>query len=99
MSYRATTREEPQLRFDFAMPFGGELNTENRWVIKREEIPWGYIEELYEPLLSGSEKGYPAHSSSVAFGSLYVQELLGLTDRETVYQITENPYIQYFSNT
>lgn len=94
--YRETATEDPQLVFEFAMPFGGKLNPENRWVKKRKEIPWSFIEELYKPLLSDSEKGYPAHSSSVAFGSLYIQEFLGLTDRETVAQITENPYLQYF---
>ena len=94
--YRKTTLESPQLKFEFAMPFGGELNPENRWVKKKELFPWTYIEELYEATLSGSDGGCPALPSSVAFGALYIQEFLGLTDRETVAQITENPYMQYF---
>jgi hypothetical protein len=32
----------------------------------------------------------------VALGALIIQEKLGLTDEETVAQIQENPYLQYF---
>jgi IS5 family transposase len=32
----------------------------------------------------------------MALGSLIIKEQLGLTDRETVEQIKENPYLQYF---
>ena len=40
--------------------------------------------------------GAPAHSARMAFGSLLIKERLGLSDVETVAQITENPYLQYF---
>ena len=40
--------------------------------------------------------GQEAYPSSVAFGSLYIQRRLNLTDRELVEQIAENPYMQYF---
>jgi hypothetical protein len=32
----------------------------------------------------------------MALGALYIKKRLGITDRETVQQITENPYMQYF---
>lgn len=32
----------------------------------------------------------------MALGALYIKERLGITDRETVQQITKNPYMQYF---
>ena len=40
--------------------------------------------------------GQEAYSSAVAFGSIYIQRRLNLTDRELVEQIAENPYMQYF---
>ena len=32
----------------------------------------------------------------MALGSLIIKERLGISDRETVEQIKENPYLQYF---
>jgi transposase, IS5 family len=32
----------------------------------------------------------------VALGALIIKEKLGISDRETVEQIRENPYLQYF---
>jgi hypothetical protein len=32
----------------------------------------------------------------MALGALIIKEILGTSDRETVEQIKENPYLQYF---
>jgi hypothetical protein len=32
----------------------------------------------------------------MALGALIIKEKLGISDRETVEQIKENPYLQYF---
>jgi len=40
--------------------------------------------------------GAPALSVRVALGALLIKERLGLTDRETVEAIRENPYLQFF---
>ena len=40
--------------------------------------------------------GAPAKSFRLALGSLIIKEKLGISDRETVEQIRENPYLQYF---
>jgi hypothetical protein len=45
---------------------------------------------------SPSEKGAPAKSFRMALGALIIKEKLGVSDRETVEQIHENPYLQYF---
>lgn len=42
------------------------------------------------------ETGNPAKSSHLAFGALFIKQKLNITDEETVYQIQENPYLQYF---
>jgi IS5 family transposase len=43
-----------------------------------------------------TEKGAPAKSFRMALGALIIKEKLGISDRETVEQIRENPYLQYF---
>jgi len=80
---------------DFILPFGGALSADNRWVIKAEMIPWDDIEGDYSDLFPG-DSGNVAKPARLAFGALIIKETLGLTDEETVEQIRENPYLQYF---
>ncbi len=40
--------------------------------------------------------GTPAKLVRVAFGALFIKQGLGLTDEETVEQVRENPYMQFF---
>jgi len=80
---------------DFLVPFGGYLLADNRWVIKAKMIPWDEIEGDYADLFP-SGTGTVAKPARVAFGALIIKETLGLTDEETVEQIRENPYLQYF---
>ncbi len=85
-----------QMKFqNFYLPFGGELSGENRWVILAEQIPWQRIEQNYSVLFN-TDEGCPAKAARVGFGALIIKERLGATDRETVEQIRENPYLQYF---
>jgi len=88
---------QKQLEFEnFHMPFGGKLRSDNRWVKLAKLIPWQEVEELYSSNLAGTGKGAPALSSRIALGSLIIKERLGTSDEETVEQIRENPYLQYF---
>jgi hypothetical protein len=85
-----------QMKFqNFYLPFGGRLRSDNRWVILAEQIPWQQIEEVYGALFS-DDTGCPAKSARMALGALLIKERLGTSDRETVEQIRENPYLQYF---
>jgi hypothetical protein len=80
---------------NFELPFGGKLAEDNRWVIMAKLIPWAKVEEEYAKkftLLLGA----PAKSSRMALWALIIKEKLGISDRETVEQIRENPYLQYF---
>ena len=81
---------------DFYLPFGGKLRSDNRWVVLSEQIPWEQIEQEYSKNFSSKNIGNPAKSARIALGSLIIKERLGTTDRETVLQIAENPYLQYF---
>ncbi len=86
-----------QMKFeDFYLPFGGKLRSDNRWVILSQQIPWEEIEPPYAANFAGRDAGNLAKSARVALGALIIKERLGLTDRETVLQIQENPYLQYF---
>ncbi len=85
-----------QLTFEnFYLPFGGHLRNDNRWVILADQIPWDQIEDAYGELFC-DDNGCPAKSARMALGALLIKERLDVSDRETVEQIKENPYLQYF---
>jgi IS5 family transposase len=89
--------DQKQLKFEnFYLPFGGKLRSDNRWVKLAKLIPWHEFEGLYVRTLAGTGMGAPARSVRVALGALIIKEHLGATDEETVEQIRENPYLQYF---
>ncbi len=58
-------------------------------------VPWKLAEEFYLESLC-DDFGAPALPARVALGALLIKERLGLTDRETVEAIRENPYLQFF---
>jgi len=92
--YRKTNTN--QMIFEFHIPFGGKLRSDNRWVVLSQQIPWDQVESQYASLFKNSRNGCPAKSARVALGALIIKERLAITDRETVEQIRENPYLQYF---
>ena len=59
-------------------------------------MPWDLVEECYASSLAGTGMGAPAKRGRMAYGALIIKERLGVTDEETVEQIKENPYLQYF---
>lgn len=76
--------------------FEGEIAEDNRWVIMSKLIPWSEFEEEYAENFSKAGIGAPAKPFRIAIGALIIKEKLGTSDRETVEQIRENPYLQYF---
>jgi transposase, IS5 family len=79
----------------FEFPDGGKLASDNRWVMMAQLIPWSEFETEYAQNFDQS-MGAPAKSFRMALGALIIKEKLGTSDRETVEQIRENPYLQYF---
>jgi len=79
---------------DFYHPFGGKMDPENRWIKTKKMIPWEMMEEKYASHFKAI--GRKAKKDQMAMGALLIQQKLGLTDEETVAQIIENPYLQYF---
>ena len=87
---------EKQLKIvEFELPFEGTLSPSNRWVILSELVPWDMVEAEYFNFVS-KKLGAPSCSARMAFGAILIKERLGLTDRDTVDMIVENPYLQYF---
>lgn len=58
-------------------------------------MPWYELEKTYAPQFSRTTDA-PAKSVRLALGALLIKQRLGLSDEETVQQIRENAYIQYF---
>ena len=94
----AMYKKNPKGQCEFApfdLGFNGRLRKDNRWVVKASLVPWDTFEPEYAKLFP-SEEGRPAFPFRVALGTLIIKEELGISDDETVLQIQENPYLQYF---
>ena len=82
-----------QTEFSF---FGMPLDPTNRWVQLAKIIPWDMVEDEYVKNFTQTQRGGEARSARFALGTLIIKEQLNLSDQETVRQIKENPYMQYF---
>ena len=60
-----------------------------------ERIPWDSIVHHYDKLFTAKE-GRPPISGRVVLGAVIIKHLLHLTDRETIAQLQENMFMQYF---
>ena len=83
-------------QLSFLMPLGMTLNPHNRWVLLSRLVPWDVAEPVYAAHFAGRKGGPDPLPVRIALGALIIKERLDLTDRETVEQIRENPYLQYF---
>jgi transposase, IS5 family len=79
----------------FTLPFGGQLNPDNRWVTWSEIIPWDDLAVCYYKTMD-DRLGRPGKDARMVIGALIIKHKLTLSDEETVLQIQENPYLQYF---
>jgi len=91
-------KDRNQISIDnFATPFGGKLNAENRWVKMAEIMPWDMIEDIYATSFKDENPdGRPPIPARIAFGALYIKENENFPDERTVEHIAENNYMQYF---
>ena len=89
-------RSAKQLSLDeFDWPFQTALDKNNRWVKLGECIPWDDLAEGYYQGLCDTQ-GRPTKDARLVIGAVIIKHKLCLSDRETVSQIQENPYLQYF---
>lgn len=80
----------------FETPFERHLRSDNRWVVLARLIPWYEINSIYASRVTKYHTGRKPLNSRIVVGSLIIKHILNLDDRETVAQISENIYLQYF---
>jgi len=86
-----------QLKLEgFESPFEQKLNPTNRWVVLAHLIPWDDICNMYFKFVPKGQTGRPPLNPRIVIGSLIIKHMCNLDDRETVNQISENIYMQYF---
>ncbi len=80
----------------FETPFHKQLNATNRWIVLSAKIPWDELVNIYQNQLNNAQTGADGINPRVVIGSVIIKHLCDLSDRETVLQIQENMYMQYF---
>ena len=80
----------------FDSPFSQHLNPLNRWVVLAGKIPWDSLVDVYQSQMRNTRTGADGINPRVAIGALIIKHMCDLSDRETVLQIQENMYMQYF---
>lgn len=80
---------------EFGVPFACQLNPENRWVKYAKTMPWDELEAAYAESLDPTQ-GRPAKPGRLVIGAVIIKHKKGLSDKETVHEIEESPYLQFF---
>ena len=80
----------------FETPFVQKLDPNNRWVKLAHQLPWDLLVTTYQSQLNNSQRGAEGINPRVAIGALILKHICNMSDRETVLQIQENMYMQYF---
>jgi hypothetical protein len=80
----------------FETPFEQALTCENRWVKLSKLIPWDRVVLQYNNSFSKSSEGRQPISGRIVIGAVIIKLYLDISDRETVQQIQENMFMQYF---
>ena len=79
----------------FETPFETTLDNNNRWVKLAQLIPWDELANAYYSSFHHSY-GRPAKDARLVIGAVIIKHKLCLSDEETIEQIKENLYFQYF---
>ena len=79
----------------FDTPPGMMLDPNNRWVRLSDCIPWDNLAQSYHKTLSATS-GRLCKDARIVIGAIIIKHKLSVSDEETVEQIRENPYLQYF---
>jgi hypothetical protein len=81
---------------EFESPFERHLNPDNRWVKLSNLLPWDELVSVYRKYLPEKWTGRPDLGPRLVLGAIIIKHMCDLDDRETVDQISENIYMQYF---
>ena len=77
MCYKSKDRETGNLFIEL-LPFGGQLNCDNRWMKLHDLVPWKELEEIYRKYFS--HLGRPGKGSQLINGLLIVKHKMGMSD-------------------
>jgi hypothetical protein len=80
---------------DFLIPYGKKLDLNNRWIKLAKLIPWDVLAKIYNKNMS-TNMGRKGLNPRIAIGSIIIKHMKGLSDEDTIVEIQENPYLQYF---
>jgi hypothetical protein len=80
---------------EFKTPFYYGLDKNNRWARLASQIPWDDFALIYAKALC-EDFGRPALDARIVIGALIIKHKKGLSDEETIEEIKENPYLQFF---
>jgi len=80
----------------FETPFDQKLDARNRWVVLAQRLPWDVLVGVYNKRMHNSNTGADGINPRIALGAIIIKHMCDLSDRETVLQIQENMYMQYF---
>jgi hypothetical protein len=80
----------------FETPFSHSLRPDNRWIALSHQIPWDSLVSVYSSEMNNDRTGAGGINPRVVLGALIIKHICNLSDRETVLQIQENMYMQYF---
>ena len=85
-----------QLTIDACRSSLDGLDKHNRWVWMGDNLPWEPFEELYNEMLNNQSAGAGSKPARMVLAAMFIKHITGLSDRETIAMIQENPYMQYF---
>ena len=80
---------------EFKTPFYHGLDKNNRWAKLASQIPWDEFARIYSKSLC-EDFGRPSLDARIVIGALIIKHIKGLSDEETIEEIKENPYLQFF---
>jgi hypothetical protein len=80
---------------EFRTPFYFGLDKNNRWAKLAAIIPWDDLAMIYGKALC-EDIGRPAIDARIVIGAMIIKEKKRLPDEETIEEIKENAYLQYF---
>jgi hypothetical protein len=80
---------------NFTLPFSGRLNPKNKWIRLAKMIPWEELAGKYTKKMC-KDFGRMSIKPRVAIGALIIKHFKQMSDEDTIEEIQENPYLQYF---
>jgi len=89
-------KSSKQLSLSEFMTLNGRgLHDDNRWVKLAKVVPWEELTAAYNSVMN-PDVGRPGKPARLVIGAMIIKHKLNFSDEETVLQIQENPYLQYF---